>query len=85
MDRRRYSFPPTLRVSVATPPPAARRPAPREAMDPVSRYCLVAPLLRRELDTLRGRVGTPAERSGDRERLAATSDRLAGLLRVSFG
>ena len=53
-------------------------------VDPVSRYCLVAPLLRRELDQLRGRLGTPGERRGDRRQLAATSRRLAELLRVTF-
>ncbi len=85
MDHRRYSFPPSFRAGIralATPSPS---PARCEPMDPISRYCLVAPLLRRELDALRGRVGTPAECWGDRARLEAMSDRLAELLRVTFG
>ena len=82
MDTRRYRFPASLRACLPDPAPAAEPPRP---MDPVSRYCLVAPLLRRELDQLRGRVGTLAERWRDRDRLEAMSERLAELLRVTFG
>jgi len=79
MDSARFAF----TLSSRSLPPAGPAPRPPGA-DPVSRFCLVAPLLRRELDQLRGRRGTPAEQGGDRHRLDATSRRLAELLCVSF-
>ncbi len=85
MDTRRYAFPASLRVCLPSP---SRPSGPAESvqpLDPVSRYCLVAPLLRRDLDQLRGRVGTSEESWGDRARLEVMSLRLAELLRVTFG
>jgi hypothetical protein len=87
MDSSRFAFPRFPRSSrfpfAATPRAPAAIGGPL-LVDPVSRYCLVAPLLRRELDELRGRRGTPAERRGDHRQQAATSRRLADLLCVTF-
>ncbi len=87
MDSARFPF---LRFSRSSRSPVAAAPRAPAAIgrpllvDPVSRYCLVAPLLRRELDQLRARRGTPTERRGDHRQLAVTSRRLAELLRVTF-
>ncbi len=84
MDTRRYAFPSILRVGLPPFPTVAAASLARAPIDPVSRYCLIAPLLRRELDQLRGRLGTPAEHWNDRERLDAMSRRLADLIRATF-
>ncbi len=84
MDTRRYAFPAVLRVGLPPFPFVAPTPRAHTPIDPVSRYCLIAPLLRRELDQLRGRLGTPAERWNDQERLEAMSRRLADLIRATF-
>ncbi len=83
IDPRRTAVFPTFRFSPCAAAPAAAA-ARRRLEDPVSRFCLVVPLLRRELDQVRGRLGTVAERRDDRRQLAATSRRLAELLRVTF-
>ena len=87
MDSSRFAFPRFPRSSrfplAAAPRATAATGRPR-LVDPVSRYCLVAPLLRRELDELRARCGTPAERRGDRDCLQIASRRLAELLCVTF-